>query len=166
MYLGEVIGWIRKWEALRKGTALCYRDVSTLYSKCFQLNVAEGHRTFGGAKGMTYTLSELMSNYGLLTAAVWYDAFDRIPIADRNYIQSCLRNGENPDKPRIRLMTIHASKGLECENVAILSDTSKASADELYREPDSEHRVFYVAATRAKENLYLVHESQESHYRL
>ena len=57
---------------------------------------------------------------------------------------------------RIKLSTIHASKGGECDNVVLLSDMATKSYDELYRNPDNECRNFYVGVTRTKENLHIV----------
>ncbi|MCB0516802.1 MAG: UvrD-helicase domain-containing protein [Chitinophagales bacterium] len=64
---------------------------------------------------------------------------------------------ENPET--VKLMTIHAAKGLEFKNVFVVgmeeelfpSRMSLSSRDEL----EEERRLFYVAATRAEENLYL-----------
>jgi len=66
---------------------------------------------------------------------------------------------QNGETDKVTLMTIHASKGLEFRNVYIVgveeklfpSEMSSMSADEL----EEERRLFYVAVTRAKENLSL-----------
>ena len=58
--------------------------------------------------------------------------------------------------PRIRINSIHTSKGAEAQNVVVLLDISKNVFDNYAIDPDSEHRVFYVAFTRAKENLFIV----------
>lgn len=166
LYLGSTITRIQHWEALRKGRSLPYRDVVSLYTNALQINVKQEHRTFRGPKGEHYTMDQLRRSYGLLTEGVWFEAFDRVPLQDRKYIQACLRNGESPSKPRINLMTMHGSKGREADNVALLSDCSRASKEEMYREPDSEHRVFYVGATRAKKNLYIIGPSQDTFYKL
>ncbi|MCR4612008.1 MAG: ATP-dependent helicase [Lachnospiraceae bacterium] len=61
---------------------------------------------------------------------------------------------------RIFLYTFHASKGLEFDNVFILdvnegiTPSKKAETDKALEE---ERRMFYVALTRAKTNLYLCH---------
>lgn len=163
-YLGALFNLIKLWGLLLEGETLTYKDVTALYSKCLQKNVEHGNRTFRGIKGLRYSLKQLVDDYGLCSTAGWFDAFDRVLLSDRIYMRGCLENNE--EKPRINLMTIHASKGREADNVVLLSDCSKASADELYNEPDSEHRVFYVGATRAKKNLYLVGESSEYFYPL
>ena len=60
----------------------------------------------------------------------------------------------------VSLMTIHSSKGLEFKNVFIVgleedlfpSQMMMSSRDDL----EEERRLFYVAITRAKENLYFL----------
>lgn len=69
-------------------------------------------------------------------------------------------------KPMVNLMTIHAAKGLEFDIVFIIGledgifphERSKNSSDEL----EEERRLCYVALTRAKKDLYLLHAEQRS----
>jgi superfamily I DNA/RNA helicase len=70
------------------------------------------------------------------------------------------------DEPRIDIRTIHTAKGLECENVAVLTDVSRSTYLEYLKEPDNEHRVFYVAITRAKKNLYIIDPQTDINYPL
>jgi len=56
--------------------------------------------------------------------------------------------------------TIHGSKGGEADNVVIFTDLSPAADAEMNINPDDLHRLFYVAVTRTKENLYIV-ESED-----
>ena len=66
-----------------------------------------------------------------------------------------MRNGEKfNSKPRINISTIHQSKGGEADNVVLLTDMGRLSWESLGK--DEENRVWYVALTRAKQNLYLV----------
>jgi hypothetical protein len=60
-------------------------------------------------------------------------------------------------KPRIELSTIHGAKGGECQNVIVMTDVTRATYLALkYGLSDDEHRVFYVAVTRALERLHVV----------
>ncbi len=65
--------------------------------------------------------------------------------------------GENEDS--IKLMTIHAAKGLEFQNVYIVGleeDLFPSRQSTVNRESlEEERRLFYVAATRAEKHLYL-----------
>jgi superfamily I DNA/RNA helicase len=59
--------------------------------------------------------------------------------------------------PTMELSTIHGAKGKEADRVYVCS----ALTDKLNRsieKSDDEHRLFYVAITRAREELFLVHD--------
>ncbi len=65
-------------------------------------------------------------------------------------------------KPAVKLMTIHASKGLEFDTIflagaeqALFSPQSSKSKDEQSKKEQEERRLFYVAMTRAKEKLFI-----------
>ena len=63
------------------------------------------------------------------------------------------------EEPRVQLSTIHAAKGGECENVILVLDNTnkiRKSTERNIKKKDEEHRVWYVGATRAKQNLYLL----------
>lgn len=88
---------------------------------------------------------------------IWHETFPRIGRQTKQYFIQCLKRKESILRaPRIVLSTIHGAKGGEATNVALLTDMSYASYEEMQNDPDNETRVFYVGATRAKENLYIV----------
>lgn len=58
--------------------------------------------------------------------------------------------------PRVNISTIHSIKGGEADHVILLTDITKNVLHNLEKNPDSEHRVFYVGATRAKKSLRIV----------
>jgi len=88
---------------------------------------------------------------------IWRDALDRLPEEARVYITAMLRRGEKFNaEPRITVSTIHGSKGGESENVVIFTDLSPSADDTMRIGNDDIHRVFYVAVTRTKENLFIV----------
>ena len=104
-------------------------------------------------------MGELVENFGLVVdpELIWSDALKMIPQEDRAYLTALLRRGEKIlSEPRIKVSTIHGAKGGEAENVVVLQDISSAAADHQMVDPDSLHRVFYVAVTRSKKNLYIV----------
>ena len=84
----------------------------------------------------------------------------------RIYITSARRRGEYilTKKPRIRISTIHKAKGGEADNVALILDSPKVIREK--GDGDSEHRVFYVGATRARKSLHIVESKDEHGYRL
>lgn len=62
----------------------------------------------------------------------------------------------------VRLMTIHAAKGREADNVIVYLNIPKTVADTLrYDDSDVELKVLYVAITRAKQNLYLYTDKRQ-----
>lgn len=64
----------------------------------------------------------------------------------------------NLDAKPIDLRTMHSSKGLQAESVIVIASLTRASLETMYKDPDSEHRVHYVAATRARQNLLIVQD--------
>jgi hypothetical protein len=100
----------------------------------------------------TVTAAELEIDVG----PIWHDALIRIPLADREYYLACRRRGENLLEPRVRIDTIHGSKGTEAENVLLVTDMTYRVQRGYELEPSAEVRVFYVGITRASERLVLV----------
>lgn len=87
----------------------------------------------------------------------WYDALDNIPPITVDYIRGMLRNEEDLLKePRIHISTIHGVKGGEADNVALITDMARKTFEKYQEFPDDEHRVFYVAITRARKTLHLI----------
>lgn len=109
----------------------------------------------------------LKKHYGLRLKRSndWFSVFD-FTLRKIEYYRAVLkRSGSDPIKdPKIRIATIHTVKGEEEDNVVVLRSMSNATWDSYQRKPDSEHRVFYVAMTRAKKSLYLVRLKTNDHY--
>jgi len=72
--------------------------------------------------------------------------------------------GEESKPGSIKLSTIHGAKGAEADNVILMTDVSPATYENI--ENDSEHRVWYVAVTRAKKKLYIVQPQTDMYYDL
>ena len=69
----------------------------------------------------------------------------------------------NDDTPRVSLMTVHAAKGLEFPTVFIAGMEEKlfpSAFAETEREMEEERRLFYVAVTRAKREVYITYARQ------
>lgn len=93
----------------------------------------------------------------------WFEAFNW-PSEKCDYIRDLVASHTKVDEPKIKVSTIHAVKGGEADNVVVLSDISKSVKSNIERNPDSEHRVFYVGCTRAKKKLYIVHSDTKYSY--
>jgi len=97
----------------------------------------------------------------------WPTAFDRLTEANVTYLRVAIRKGEDTAYPRVRLSSIHASKGAQCDNVVVYERLGYGSAiHEMYTDvSDTLHRLFYVAVTRAVKNLYIVDaHGEQFHY--
>jgi len=145
-----------EWEAGRKGQPLNYKQIERIYS-FMSSNHAEKIKLKGMTKEGLHDISALKKDYGLKTDTVWYKAFDDLGFRRKNYIRSMRRNGENlKNKPRIQLSTIHSVKGGERNNVVLLTDLTHNTNKSYLKNPDDETRLFYVGATRTKENLHII----------
>ena len=147
-----------EWERLRRGQALGYNSVQTVYRYLDTSAVARGYKTFktGDINGL-YTLDKLKEKHGLLTDAVWHEALTKIADDKKEYLISLLRRGVKLSQaPKVRLSTIHGAKGGEADNVMLLMDLSPKFAKEYASNADNVHRLFYVGVTRAKQSLHLV----------
>ena len=119
--------------------------------------VRTGYKTMKQADPeLMLDINQLKQSYGLLVDCIWHKSFALIGDAQREYIISCLRKGEKVNSSRIKLNTIHATKGGECENVVLITDMATKTFDELYINPDNECRAFYVGVTRTKQNLHVI----------
>ena len=71
---------------------------------------------------------------------------------------------ELSQEPRIKLSTIHGAKGGEADHVMLLTDLSRKADDSFLRNRDSERRVFYVGATRAKKSLHIIRSNSSREF--
>ena len=149
---------VLNWERLRKGMAISYESVKTVYRYLDTEAVERGHKTFKhGDPTLLYSMPELQSKYGLKTDLIWHQALTKIGEDKRDYLISVLKRGNNlSDTRRVRLSTIHGAKGGEADHVLLLMDLSPKFAKEYAHNADNIHRLFYVGVTRAKKSLHLV----------
>lgn len=149
---------IKDWELLRKGESIEAYRIKKIYGYMRAgKGVKNGFKTMKQADpDDTFNINQLKKNYGLMVDGIWHQSFDLLGDTQREYIISGLRRGEKVNSSRIKLNTIHATKGGECQNVVLLTDVANKTYEELYKSPDNECRAFYVGVTRAKENLHIV----------
>jgi superfamily I DNA/RNA helicase len=57
-------------------------------------------------------------------------------------------------------------KGGEDQNIVLMTDMGYMPHKTLQETPDDEHRVFYTAVTRTKENLHIVDAESKHRYPL
>jgi superfamily I DNA/RNA helicase len=144
------------WEHLRQGQLVSYKEIENMI-KFIGPKHWHAKKIKGMAKGSFYGIDQLVKDYGLQVKTVWYEAFDIAGQTKVNYLRKMRKNGEKlNEKPRIELSTIHAAKGGEATNVVLLTDLTENTMRSYERNPDDENRLFYVGATRTKENLHII----------
>jgi DNA helicase-2/ATP-dependent DNA helicase PcrA len=151
---------IRTWESLRKGNSETAAHIRKIYDlMTTKVGVAYGSksRLDKVPDNQPIDLEGLRQSYGLLTDAIWHQALDKLPIMEREYFLAALRSGEKLLKePRIRINTIHGVKGGEADHVVVQTDMAGRTFAEFQENPDDEHRVWYVALTRARKSLHIL----------
>lgn len=109
----------------------------------------------------------LVAKKGVWPDTVWHEALTRIPPLDREWYLSVKRRGGSFFKtPRINISTIHGVKGGESSNVMLLTDMSARTYQGMTQNPDGEHRVWYVGASRAMNSLHVVQPQSRTGYDL
>ena len=152
------IFFIKLWEQLRLG----YKFKATFIKELYRDYLPTGTAVKRGVKTLIETMpdnhlfgkDELINNFGLRTTAKWDQVF-RLPQATKSILLHAEQNDTFDKAGNIEVNTIHASKGREADNVIVMPDMTQTTFQNYRKDPDNEHRVFYVACTRAKKNLYL-----------
>lgn len=147
----KLLKCIYLWTDMTKGASVSISDFKDI---CDYLSI-----DFDESK--IKNLSDIsMKDIGYKHQTPWFDAFTNAPQDESYYIRTLMANGEKlKEEPRIKVSTIHAAKGGECNNVILCLDNTeriRKSMELSVQKQDEEHRVWYVGITRAKENLYLL----------
>jgi superfamily I DNA/RNA helicase len=128
----------------------------TTYEKC---------RRSGRVDIMDESVLRYVTKEGYDIRAPWYDSFNWSP--DKlMYFRDLVSNKVNVDDNRVTIGTIHSVKGGEADNVIILLDVTRSVLNNIEKNPDSEHRAFYVGCTRAKRELHIVNSNTKYAYRV
>lgn len=152
------IAYIKIWEKLRLG----YKYRASILKDLYRSFLPTGSVVARGAKNTLDSMpdnemfdkDDLVNNFGLRTLNKWDQVF-KLPETVKTMLLNAEANNVFDRINQIEINTIHSSKGREADNVVILPDMTSASYHTYRTDPDNEHRVFYVACTRAKQNLYL-----------
>lgn len=167
---GALLRAIRYWEALRRGervTAQCCIEVYDQVSS--RVGVAHGFKSLLSKipENTPLSMVDLKQRFGLLTDKVWHEALDRIPAQMREYFIAAIKGGEKLTQgARVKINTIHGVKGAEADCVVLVTDIAQRTLLAYHECPDDEHRVFYVAVTRAREKLFIVQPRTPVHYEI
>ena len=144
------------WHNLLKGQLLNSKQLENI-AKYMGPNHWHKKKMKGMVKESFYGIDQLVKDYGLQMKLNWFEAFNDCSTDRKEYIRAMRRNGESlKDNPRIQLSTIHSVKGGEKQNVVLLTDLTHNTNKAYEKNPDDENRLFYVGATRTKENLHVI----------
>ena len=161
---------VRIWEYLRTGKKIPVIQARKVYDLLTpKIGVQYGFKAALDrvVETQLVDIDDLKRVYGLMVNGPWNDALDKIPVVERQYLQLALSNGESlAHEARIKISTIHGVKGGEAENVVLLPDMATRTQKEYEHNHDDEHRVWYVGATRARHNLYVLSPISDRFYDL
>lgn len=162
------------WEKWSRGEPLTPSKLRNVYTF---MNMGEGYSRGFGPRSSALTgleaeaeisMSEATDKMGLLLdgSVRWHRALGKIDLETKNYVLNALKRKDNVRNPRIKVSTIHSMKGGEADNILVVPDLSYAAHKEYQTNPATEHRVFYVAVTRAKQALHIMLPQTSRSYNL
>lgn len=166
----ELLKAMQLWQALQEGGFISVAEAIDLYAQLpkrgdnarVKHGMAKTLEDVDFNKPMTH--QALTEDHGLL-APIDMPAEDILKLSkeEKEYLRAIRRRGQITMNPAVKLSTIHRMKGGEDENIVLFTDMGYLPFKTLQENPDDEHRVFYTAVTRTKENLHIV--DTESRYR-
>jgi superfamily I DNA/RNA helicase len=163
----KMLNAYRTWIRLNQGASVNKDEVKDLWD---YLTVKQGHLLRGYAGGKTLetidsiNLEGLRKHHGLRAAGSWETL--NFPESSKSYIRTILKNEDLMKPARIKLSTIHSVKGEECDNVVLFTDLERIIYESAQKDPDPEHRTFFVGITRAKEKLFITNQDYEYQYNI
>ena len=165
---GNSLGAIRAWEELRKGNSITASEVKKVYDLMAikeQVKYGFKSKVDALADDMLLSIADLKTSFGLLTDKIWHQALSKLDETEREYFIAALRRGEKLlREPRIKINTIHSVKGGEADHVVVMTDMANRTWFEYQENPDDEHRVWYVAVTRARKSLFIISPKTDKAY--
>lgn len=145
----------RAWTSLQRGKLISRDDTKSLLHFINATHVNKERAD--GLVGDKFSASDLTQLLELRDLdKPWFEVLS-IPIRMTNYIRALSRKKISLDTiPWINVSTIHRAKGGEADHVwldSALTRKIKFRIERRGEDADSEHRVFYVGASRAKRRL-------------
>lgn len=143
------------WRKLITGQSIFAEQALTFYDV---LRRGQGYLHGSKAKierqdqDTVFTLKELQKSYGLTLKET--DTLD-VVLPRATQVELGFFQGAKQNIP-IRISTIHGVKGAEADNVVLFTDLSASTYQGFAANPDPEHRLWYVAVTRARCNLIVI----------
>ena len=173
----DVVAWARVFRNLPKVGKVTGQKMAEAVIKCgihaYENPVAEPiKRIFGTASSehfinavMAFYLPIVRENFPNSTkdqGVIKFLDFARSHKDLRQFVIDIMftEKAETAENPGVTLTTIHQAKGLEWENVFVTGIYDGAFPSAKAEDPSEEFRLFYVALTRAKTNLFCTFPEQ------
>ena len=158
------------WKKLNNKEAIRGEEITDIWNYMSGKKIkpkGENLKKLKKARNEQLTLEDLMAEYGILSKGKWQDCFDLIKdLGQISYIESVEKDLNPKEKARVRIRTIHGAKGDEAENVVIFPDMPRPAWRSAKRDSDTEHRMWFVAVTRAKQKVYWLNPETKYYYRI
>ena len=167
----------RTWDLLNKGEAVEIEDIKRMYRYVMGVDGGQirkktktdkqSFKDLSRFDAYEYlTLYDLRKDHGLLIQGDWRQL--KLDEGTVLHIETLLDKGEDLHAdPRIRVSTIHKMKGGEADNVILFTDMTEFIFNQTSKRKstrDTEHRVWFVAITRAKKTLYYMQQENDNQY--
>lgn len=146
----EVMNSINKWEYFRKGGKIKIGELIECLEFSQHKEVLRELRNMDKFDSISITDT-------VLPIESWQQILVELPGYDR------IKHWD-VTKILVEFKTMHQSKGKESDIVIVCSDVSTQSYKNI--DSDSEHKVFYTAVTRTKQELYILQPSTSKYYSL
>jgi hypothetical protein len=161
-YLGELSplseGYVQRaltgWSELCKGNSISSNQAKAIlkYSDCIKPGLED---VIKKEKTKTWVMADLFEDTND-DLNKWEFVLPNLP--NISYILKAAQLHEFKDllEPTTRLMSIHQAKGREADTVILDLEMARKTYDAWFTDAEDEHRVWYVAITRARERLLTV----------
>jgi DNA helicase-2/ATP-dependent DNA helicase PcrA len=134
-------------------------------SHVIQMIIVDGGMEKEMLEGSSEDRERLENARELVSLTIRYDGTSGLDALTQFLEETSLQSDQDNDtkeKKGVRLMTVHASKGLEFDHVFVVGleqdlfpHKNIGNRKRSKEEEEEERRLFYVAVTRARKNLYL-----------
>ena len=158
---------IRAFERARAGKEIQSSEAQSFYNFLHGgVQIARGFKQLPAETPEIIGWDWLVKHGGLKVSKddAWFDVLK----IDKNmisYYRAIRRHGyATTEEPKVNVSTIHSVKGGEADNVILIDAMASRTYREFEENPDAEHRVQYVAATRARERLFIMKTGERSFY--
>lgn len=158
---------VSSWKRLQKGEPCFGKDLKNIAKRLKRKAVTFGYKQLWDNlhDDDLYDRATLIETFGLTKEQNWAEVFS-LTKEESAYLKVLDSSKQLEESARIEISTIHNAKGRECDNVVLCVDQTNRTKEAETSCPDPEHRVWYVAVTRAKERLVILQPLTLNYYEI